>query len=620
MTKIDIFSGFLGAGKTTLIKKLIAEAYTGEKIVLIENEFGEIAIDGGFLKDSGVQINEMNSGCICCSLVGDFADALQKVLTQFHPDRILIEPSGVGKLSDVIRAVQGVQSDELVLNGFTTVVDANKCRMYMKNFGEFFNNQVENASAIILSRTEGIRPEKLDAAVALLREKNPTATIVTTPWTELDGKQILETMERRDTLSAELEHLKAEAAEEDDEDEHEHHHHHHDDDEHECCCGHHHHHDGDDDDDHEHEHHHDHDEHDHEHDHDHEHEHEAGGTHPGEIVFKKALAEAVGLQTVTVNPAPFTDVIKTSGRVMAAQGEESVIVATVPGVISFGSLPFVDGTAVRKGQAVLSIASNALSDGDVAAKAKFAYETAKKEYERMQALVGDKIVSAKDFEQARLNYENAKVAYEAIAGKQTAKGVSVVSPLNGYLKNIQVKEGDYVSVGQPLATISQNNRLVLRADVSERYYNDLPMIQTANFMTPYDNALYKLSDLRGRLLSYGKASDMNSFYVPVTFEFDNKGAVIPGSFVEIFLLTKPMENVLSVPVSALIEEQGVYSVFIRLDEEGYKKQWVTLGANNGSEVQILSGLKPGDEVVTRGAYQIKLSSASNAIPAHSHSH
>ena len=216
MTKIDIVSGFLGAGKTTLIKKLLAEAFPGEKLVLIENEFGEISIDGGFLKDSGVQINEMNSGCICCSLVGDFADALQKVLTQFHPDRILIEPSGVGKLSDVIRAVQGVQSDELVLNGFTTVVDANKCRMYMKNFGEFFNNQVENASAIILSRTEGIRPEKLDAAVALLREKNPTATIVTTPWTELDGKQILETMERRDTLSAELEHLKAEAAEDDD--------------------------------------------------------------------------------------------------------------------------------------------------------------------------------------------------------------------------------------------------------------------------------------------------------------------------------------------------------------------------------------------------------------------
>ena len=374
-----------------------------------------------------------------------------------------------------------------------------------------------------------------------------------------------------------------------------------------------------------------HDEHNHEleaHDHDHEgheheghdHEHEAGGTHPGEIVFKKALAEAVGLQTVTVNPAPFTDVIKTSGRVMAAQGEESVIVATVPGVISFGSLPFVDGTAVRKGQAVLSIASNALSDGDVAAKAKFAYETAKKEYERMQALVGDKIVSAKDFEQARLNYENAKVAYEAIAGKQTAKGVSVVSPLNGYLKNIQVKEGDYVTVGQPLATISQNGRLVLRAEVSEKYYNYLPSIQSANFCTPYDNVTYKLSDLRGRLLSYGKASDTNSFYVPVTFEFDNKGAIIPGSFVEIYLLTAPMQNVISVPVSALIEEQGVYSVFVRVHEEAYKKVPVTLGADNGSEVQILSGLNAGDEVVTVGAYQIKLASASNAIPAHTHNH
>ena len=190
MTKIDIVSGFLGAGKTTLIKKMVKEAYQGEKLVLIENEFGEISIDGGFLKDAGIQISEMSSGCICCSLVGDFGKALREVKEQFQPDRILIEPSGVGKLSDVIRAVQGVQSDELVLNGFTTVVDANKCKMYMKNFGEFFNNQVENASAIILSRTEGIRPEKLDAAVALLREKNPTATIVTTPWTELDGNPV----------------------------------------------------------------------------------------------------------------------------------------------------------------------------------------------------------------------------------------------------------------------------------------------------------------------------------------------------------------------------------------------------------------------------------------------
>ena len=365
---------------------------------------------------------------------------------------------------------------------------------------------------------------------------------------------------------------------------------------------------------HEEEHDHDHEGHDHEHEgHDHEHE-EAGEGHAGEISFKKALAEAVGLQTSKVEPGVFTDVIKTSGRVMAAQGEESTVVATVPGVVTFGNLSFVDGTAVRKGQAILSLASSSLSDGNVAAKAKY------KEYERMETLVGDKIVSAKDFEQARLNYENAKVAWEAVAGKQTANGVSVVSPINGYLKNLQVKEGDYVTVGQPLATISQNSRLVLRAEVSEKYYNYLPSIQSANFRTPYDNVTYKLSDLRGHLLSYGKASDTNSFYVPVTFEFDNKGAIIPGSFVEIYLLTAPMQNVISVPVSALIEEQGVYSVFVRVHEEAYKKVPVTLGADNGSEVQILSGLKAGDEVVTVGAYQIKLASASNAIPAHTHNH
>lgn len=381
------------------------------------------------------------------------------------------------------------------------------------------------------------------------------------------------------------------------------------------------------------EHNHDHEAHEHEegHDHDHEghdHEHEghdhgkeaATAAHTNEIIFKEELAKAVGLQTKVVEPAPFTDVIKTSGSILAAQGDETTVVATVPGIVTFGNLSFVDGAAVRKGQAILSLASNTLSDGNVAARAKYAYENAKKEYERMEQLVGDKIVSAKDFEQARLNYENAKVAYEAVAGKQTANGVSVVSPMNGYLKNLQVKEGDYVAVGQPLATISQNSRLVLRAEVSEKYYQYLPAVQSANFRTPYDDKVYKLSDLHGRMLSFGKASDTNSFYIPVTFEFDNKGAVIPGSFVEIYLLTSPMEEVLSVPVSALIEEQGIYSVFIRLDEEGYQKREVKLGANNGSEVQILSGLKPGENVVTQGAYQIKLASASNAIPAHTHNH
>ena len=265
MTKVDIFSGFLGAGKTTLIKKLIAEAYKGEKLVLIENEFGEIGIDGGFMQDAGIEVTEMNSGCICCSLVGDFGKALRKVVDEYAPDRILIEPSGVGKLSDVIRAVQNVGSDALQLNSFTAVVDANKCKMYMKNFGEFFNDQVEHANAIILSRTGEISPDKLNTDIALLREHNPNASLIVTPWSELTGAQILEAMEKRNTLEAELELLKEESRHEhhhhdDDDDEHEccghHHHDDDDDDDDECCCGHHHH-DGDDGEEHEHHHHHD---------------------------------------------------------------------------------------------------------------------------------------------------------------------------------------------------------------------------------------------------------------------------------------------------------------------------------------------------------------------------
>ena len=286
-TKIDIFSGFLGAGKTTLIKKLIAEAFKGEQIVLIENEFGEIGIDGGFLKEAGIQINELNSGCICCSLVGDFREALRKVVEQYAPDRILIEPSGVGKLSDVTRAVQGVAEELPVeLNSFVTVADVKKVKMYMKNFGEFYNDQISHASCIILSRTGSADEEKIAAAVAMLKEKNPTATIVTTDWDQLDGKQILAVMDGKRDLVAELlaEAVKANEAHAG-EDEHEHHHHHHDHDREEhdhehgehCCCGHDHDHEHEEEE-HEHEHHHDHD---HEHgehcccghDHDHEHEH-----------------------------------------------------------------------------------------------------------------------------------------------------------------------------------------------------------------------------------------------------------------------------------------------------------------------------------------------------------
>ena len=257
MTKITIFSGFLGAGKTTLIQKLIQEGYVGEKLVLIENEFGEIGIDGGFLQDAGVEITEMNSGCICCSLVGDFGKALEKVLEQYHPDRILIEPSGVGKLSDVIRAVQNIHAHDVELDGFTTVVDAKKCKMYQKNFGEFFNNQITYASCLILSHTAGLSQEKLDDCVRRLRICNEKAPIVTTDWAELTGKQLVEAMTQKNTLDDELQELLAEAAAHD-------HHHHHDHDHEE----------------HEHHHHHDHDEHDenctcgcHDHDHDHHHHH-----------------------------------------------------------------------------------------------------------------------------------------------------------------------------------------------------------------------------------------------------------------------------------------------------------------------------------------------------------
>mgnify|MGYP002576872732 CR=1 FL=1 len=284
MTKIDIFSGFLGAGKTTLIKKLIKESFAGQKVVLIENEFGEIGIDGGFLKESGIQINELNAGCICCSLVGDFRAALQQVVEQYHPDRIVIEPSGVGKLSDVTRAVEGVAEHlDVQLSSFVTVADVNKVKMYMKNFGEFYDDQISHASCIILSRTQNATEEKIAAAVAMLREKNPTATIVTTAWDALTGEQILKAMSTKDDFKAELIAMAAKAneehAHEDEDEEHEHHHHHDHDDDHDehCCCGHHHDDDDDDEDEHEHHHHHDHDDHDehcccghHHHHHDHD--------------------------------------------------------------------------------------------------------------------------------------------------------------------------------------------------------------------------------------------------------------------------------------------------------------------------------------------------------------
>ena len=351
MTKVDVFSGFLGAGKTTLIKKLIAEAYAGEKLVLIENEFGEIGVDGGFMKDAGIEVTEMNSGCICCSLTGDFRAALHEVCERYAPDRILIEPSGVGKLSDIVTAVEQASDGELTINALCTVVDAGKCKMYMRNFGEFFNNQVESAGCIILSRTAGIKEEKLAECVALLREKNLGAVVITTPWDELSGAQILDAMEKRDTLTAALESIEREHEEDEDEHEHHHHHdhehHHHFDENGNCSCGCHHD-DDEDDDGHEHEHHHhDHDEHDHEcghahehhhHDHDeHDHEHECGcghhhhhHGHDADEVFTSWGMETAkkftedGLRaalTALEDEAKYGAVLRAKGIVAASEGE-----------------------------------------------------------------------------------------------------------------------------------------------------------------------------------------------------------------------------------------------------------------------------------------------------------
>lgn len=389
-----------------------------------------------------------------------------------------------------------------------------------------------------------------------------------------------------------------------------------------CHEGHDHDHEGHDHEGHDHEgHDHDHEGHDHKHE-GHNHGSEAKESHAGgsdEIILPPAKAQAAGVESSIVEPGVFHQVIKTSGQVLAAQGDESVAVATVAGVVSFKG-KVVEGMSVSKGMPLVVLSSKNMADGDPVQKARIAYEVSKKEYERMKALVGNKIVSEKEFAQAEQIYENARISYEAVAKNHSASGQAVTSPISGYVKNLLVKEGDYVSVGQPLVSITQNRKLFLRADVSEKYYPYLRTISSANFCTPYNNKVHALKDLDGRMLSYGKASGENGYYIPVTFEFDNKGDIIPGSFVEIFLLSSPIENVISLPHSALTEEQGSFFVYLQLDEEGYKKQLVSLGADNGESVQILSGVKAGDRVVTQGAYQVKLASATNAIPAHSHEH
>ena len=350
------------------------------------------------------------------------------------------------------------------------------------------------------------------------------------------------------------------------------------------------------------------------HSHDHGHAH---GSNPDEIILAPEKAKAAGVASMEIQPKSFRQVIKASGEVQAAQGNESTIVANVAGVVFF-QRSVTEGMQVGKGAAIMTISASKLQDGDPAERARIAYEAAKADFDRASRLVESQIVSQKEFNAIKEKYENARLAYEALSKNQTKNGVAVSAPMGGYIKNLLVKEGDYVAVGQPLATVTQNNRLFLRADVSERYYKYLNGITSANFKTPYDNQVYELEALNGKLLSYGKSA--GSFYVPVTFSFDNKGDIIPGSFVEIYLLSKDMEDSIVLPVEALTEEQGLYFIYIQKCEESYKKQEVKLGASNGKEVQILSGVHPGDKVVVKGAYHVKLASASNALPAHSHEH
>lgn len=372
---------------------------------------------------------------------------------------------------------------------------------------------------------------------------------------------------------------------------------------------------------------HDHKDHDHAHEgHDHAaeisgHAHEGeAGAHSDEIIFTKAQAARTEFEVREIQPATFHQVIKTTGQILSAPGDESVIVATNNGVVSYADHDLTVGSPVQEGEPVFYIASKHLGDGDYYERTRAAYEQAKAEYERAQKLIGDKIISQKEFESIVLAYQEAKIAFDAISGKNSPQGVGVNTPLGGYIKSINVKDGEYVTAGQAIATVSQNRRLVLRADVSEKHYAALRNITTANFKTPYDNQVHELKALSGRLLSAGKSATDNTFFIPVTFEFDNRGDIIPGSFVEVYLISTPMENVISLPLTALTNEMGYFYVYRQLDEEGYQKQEVQVGASNGKEIQILNGVHPGDRIVTKGAYQVKMASASAAIPGHTHEH
>ena len=340
---------------------------------------------------------------------------------------------------------------------------------------------------------------------------------------------------------------------------------------------------------------------------------------PNQVSFCSNKAKELGFQTQKIEPTLFHQVIKTSGKIVAAQGKETTVASTMTGIVNLSN-NIIEGVEVNQGTSLAIISLKNTTEGEPYEKAKIAYEAAKAEFERAKPLADKKIISEKEFLQIQLSFNEAQLAYNAIKRNNSPKGQNIPSPMKGFLKTIWVTEGDYVEIGQPIATITQTKHLFLRAEVAERYYDQLPYITSANFKTPYNKECYSLDELNGKLVSTGKSSNEESNFIPVTFAFENKGNIIPGSYMEIFLLSQPISDQWVVPISALIEEQGLFFVYTQIDEENYLKKEVQLGMNNGQSVQILSGLSSNDLAVIKGAQQLKLASASSSIPAHTHDH
>lgn len=357
-----------------------------------------------------------------------------------------------------------------------------------------------------------------------------------------------------------------------------------------------------------------------------EHEHgKEGKGHehaPGVIEFSQARAEAAGLKTETVAPGKFSTVIRTSGEILPAQGAEKTIVATTSGIVSLGteSVRLLPGMKIAQGAAVAEISARDMAEGDPIAKSRAAYESAKKEFERAEGLLKLNAVSQKAYDQAKKEYETAKAAFDAYDGKSGDKGLKVASPITGYITQVLVGDGDYVEAGQSVAVVSQNGRLQLRADLQEKYWELASSFTSANFKPSYSEKAYSVKELGGRMVSAGRAASQGSFYIPVIFEFSNTGNFIPGAFCEIYLIGSARDGVISVPETALTEEQGVYFVYLKVCDEEYRKQEVRIGESDGLRREILKGLSEGDEVVTEGAYQVKLASVSGTIPGHTHNH